>query len=262
MSNTYQNWENTIDLTTDQTCAENKINFTADQTMIGLDQTCEAAPPATQENQRWSLASEDDWKHHAPRVFTLFSRPLEYFQENYLEKRAPPNSNERNALSQYIDNGDSLWINNYLRGMHMQELKDDDIKKLSDMSSVLNRLVYDAPTSPHTTFLFRGIAQNAPRQTFYTKMAEAEFLTRGILSTSISYKSALKFVEYDETCCLLVLLVPKGTHMLQILDKASIWPAEREVLLPHRSVFKIFKTATINGIKTYYCYLHMQQIDK
>ena len=105
--------------------------------------------------------------------------------------------------------------------------------------------------------LFRAIAQDAPRLRRYARGDAADFLSSGIVSTSVSYDVALEFVEPGETCCLLVLLVPAGARMLEILG-ASGWPEEREVLLPHGCAFEVERTAVVGGVVTYYCVLVAQ----
>ena len=45
--------------------------------------------------------------------------------------------------------------------------------------------------------------------------------------------------------------------MLEVLDN-SAWSEEAEVLLPHGSRFKVQKTSTVNGVKTFYCVLTAQ----
>lgn len=82
-------------------------------------------------------------------------------------------------------------------------------------------------------------------------------MNKGLISTSTSYESASTFLEEDESCCMLVILAPIGTHMLEILDN-SVWSEEAEVLLPHGSRFKVQKTSRVDGIKTFYCILTSQ----
>ena len=53
---------------------------------------------------------------------------------------------------------------------------------------------------------------------------------------------------------MLVILVPKGTHMLEVLDN-SAWSEESEVLLPHGSQFKVVRTSTVDEVTTFYCIL-------
>lgn len=165
---------------------------------------------------------------------------------------------QKMLLEDYTDGGESLWINNYLRGIHLQSLSKTDKTVLRRKARTLNKLIRNAPPSPHKMILFRSIAQGAPRHQVYHRFSEAEFLSKGIISTSVSYKAALEFIEEGEDCCMLVILVPGGTKMLQVLD-ASAWSEEKEVLLPHGQTFKIVKEARIKGVKTYYCVLVRQK---
>lgn len=134
-------------------------------------------------------------------------------------------------------------------------------RKKSDLrrkTTVLNKLIRAAPVSQRPLVLFRAIAQSAPALQKYARGTDADFLNKGILSTSVTYAGARDFLDEGDTCCMLVLLVPKGTRMLEVLDN-SVWAEEGEVLLPHGSNFKVVHTAVIDEITTYYCVLVSQK---
>jgi hypothetical protein len=196
------------------------------------------------------------WRDAAPRAFLTAEAPTPQ-QGDYLARRAPPGSAARRVLDEYVDNGDSLWINNYLRGVRLSELSAASKAQLRASTRVLGRLIEDAPRSRTRLVLFRAVAQDAPRLQRYARGDEADFLNKGIVSASASYDVALGFVEPGEACCLLVLLVPAGARLLEVLDESG-WPEEREVLLPHGSTFKVERTAVVRGVVTYYCLLVAQ----
>lgn len=178
-------------------------------------------------------------------------------QATFLKRAAPVGSRAHTVLDDYVNGGESLWLNNYLRGLHMEDLPDGAKKELRKKSAVLNKLIYSAPVSRHRMLLFRAIAEDAPRFQNYNMGDDADFMNKGLISTSTSYESASTFLEEDESCCMLVILAPIGTHMLEILDN-SVWSEEAEVLLPHGSRFKVQKTSRVDGIKTFYCILTSQ----
>ena len=138
----------------------------------------------------------------------------------------------------------------------MHKIDDDQRLILKKKSRILNKLIRQAPTSPKPMVLFRAIETSVPNKktNLYKRGDHAEFLSRGLVSTSTSYKQAFDFLEKGETCCMLVLLVPKGTKMLLILERSE-FAYEQEVLLAHGQKFQILKTIKLNGITTYYCVL-------
>ena len=151
-----------------------------------------------------------------------------------------------------------MWFNNYLRGINMEGISEKDKKEYRRKTSILNKLINKAPVSKRTLVLFRAISEGAPKLQKYAKGEEADFLNRGIISTSIVYDAAITFLDEGAACCMLAILVPKGTHMLEVLDN-SAWSEESEVLLPHGSRFKVVKTSIVNGVKTFYCILVSQK---
>lgn len=202
------------------------------------------------------------WQAEAPKKYISASQhELLRFQTFYLKKHAAPGSAAHRVLTDYTDAGESLWINNYLRGIHMDELSEANKKELRRSARILNNLIRDAPPSPQDTVLFRAIDTQVPRRQIYKTGDEAEFLFNGLISTSVSYDAAASFVEDDQTCCMLIMYIPKGTKMLQVMD-ASVWSNEKEVLLPHHSRFHIDAIAYVNGIKTYFCRLVEQTVSQ
>lgn len=194
---------------------------------------------------------------HAPAAFRRVlerGEPMK-FQNEYISTSLTPR--EREVLSDYVDGGESLWITRYFRGTHMDELSDAEKKELRGNARMLNRAIRRAPVSSTSFVLFRAVSQDLPKQQFYKARDAADFINRGIISTSISYASASTFLEPDEKCCMLVILVPKGTLMLQVLDH-SAWAEEKEIMLPHGNEFRIAKTCMIDGVRHMYCYLAKQ----
>ena len=196
------------------------------------------------------------WRNNAPAAFRIpqTSTPQ---QTRFLMNNAPVGSRERDLLHDYVNGGESLWFNNYLRGIHLGELSADDKRKLKQKTTILNKLIYRAPVSRHKMVLFRAISTDAPKFQSYKRSDDADFVNKGIISTSLSYDAAREFLEEGETCCMIAILVPKGTHMLEVLN-ASAWTEEQEVLLPHGSRFKVITTREVDGIETYYCALISQ----
>lgn len=203
------------------------------------------------------MGARRPWRRDAPVVFVR-ARPFEPQQGDFLTTAAPRGSTEHEVLDEYVNGGESLWFNNYLRGIGMASLSERQRAALRRKTTVLNELIRRAPRSRREMVLFRAVAEDAPRFQSYRRGDDADFLNRGIVSTSVSYDAATSFLEKDETCCLLVLLVPSGTRLLEVLDR-SAWSEESEVLLPHGCRFAIEATRVIDGIATYYCVLVAQR---
>jgi hypothetical protein len=196
------------------------------------------------------------WRAAAPAAFRT-PRPSTPQQSRFIEMNAPIGSRERDVLLEYVSGGESLWFNNFLRGIHMEELSADEKSELKRKTTILNKLIYSAPVSKHKLVLFRAISQDAPKFRFYKTSDDADYVNKGMISTSISYGAAKKFLEKDETCCMIVILIPKGAHMLEVLDN-SVWNEEKEVLLPHGSRFKVVTARQVEGIETFFCALISQ----
>lgn len=193
------------------------------------------------------------WRNEAPAAFKE-AQPVIPQQARFLKDAAPFRSSTREVLEDYVNGGSSLWFNNYLRGINMEGISDNDKKEYKRKTSLLNKLIHQAPVSKRKMVLFRSIPEGTPKLQTYSKGEEADFLNRGIISTSTSYDAAMTFLEQGEACCMLVILVPHGTHMLEVLEN-SVWSEESEIMLPHGSRFKVVKTSIIDGIETFYCKL-------
>ena len=200
-------------------------------------------------NQKNTMA----WRNVAPAAFKK-APPTISQQSGFLQNAAPVGSETRNLLDDYVNGGESLWFNNYLRGINMEGVSDRDKKEYKKKTSILNKLIHGAPVSKRKMVLFRAISDDTPKLQKYSRGDEADFLNRGIISTSTSYDAAMTFLEEGDPCCMLVILAPNGTHMLEVLEN-SVWSEESEVLLPHDSRFKVVKTSIVNGIETFYCIL-------
>jgi len=201
-----------------------------------------------------------NWENDAPRIFKA-AKWKEPTQAKYLEKvEREGNKAKVNALREYTG-GSSLWFNNYLRGLNLSSLSKSAKATLKNKTRHLNELIRDAPRSKRNVVVFRAVSEKALSRRFqnYRRGADADFLSRGLVSTSIEAAGAWKFIEDDEKCCFLVLLLPKSTAMLEVFQ-LSQFEYEKEVLLPHGSKFKITKTTVIDGITTFYCVLVGQEI--
>ena len=197
------------------------------------------------------------WKKDAPPVF-LRAKPFRPLQQGFLRSAAPNGSDAYAVLDEYVNGGESLWFNNYLRGNNLENLSDRDKERLRFKTATLNRLIKGAPRASQNMVMFRAISEDAPRFKRYHKGDDADFLNQGMISTSLEFSAAIDFLEEDETCCLLVILVPKGTRYLEVLS-ASAFSNEEEILLPHGSRFKIVRTSVVNGVATYYCIIATQK---
>ena len=191
------------------------------------------------------------WEQHAPQNFKIvsYTDPAQIAYLQTLDGR------RQIALKEYTG-GESLWFNNYLRGIRLHELNNDARAQLKRKVNALNSLISNAPISKKNMIVFRAVSEDTPSLGFqnYRKGDDADFLSKGLVSTSLSAGAAWNFLEEGDTCCFLVLLLPKGTKMLNVMP-TSQFDYEKEILLPHGSKFKIMKDATINGIKTFYCAL-------
>jgi hypothetical protein len=197
------------------------------------------------------------WRSGAPAAFKK-APPYAPQQERFLKTAAPYGSREHDLLDDYVNGGESLWFNNYLRGINIDKLSENARKEYKVKTKTLNKLIGNAPRARQNVVLFRAISQDAPRFQSYKTGDDADFLNKGFVSTSISYDAAASFLEADETCCMLVMLVPKGSRVLEVFDY-SAWSEESEVLLPHGSQFKIVHSTAIKGVTTYYCILTAQE---
>lgn len=199
------------------------------------------------------------WRKDAPVFFLRVEKPVPQ-QKEYIRRVAPFSSHNFRLLEEYVSAGESLWFNNYLRGVNMEELNASQKRILRNKTASLNKLIHDAPVSARKMVLFRGISPDATKFQKYRRGDDADFMNSGIVSTSVSYEAARQFIEDDDTCCMIIILIPAGTHMLEILDNFA-WSEEKEVLLPHGSRFKAIKTHVVNGITTFYCVLTSQAHD-
>jgi len=193
---------------------------------------------------------KEAWMLHSPLEFLKARRDIPAFQANYIHSQAT--SSQKRVLSDYVDGGESLWINNYLRGVRMDEVPEEGKNVLRAKAKGLNSMIRNAPKSPSSCILFRGISPDLQTQfQDQEQQKKKQFSNKGIVSTSLSYEVAKDFVE-GQSCCLLVILVPKGSRMLQVLDQ-SAWSEEKEVLLPHGNEFVVMKTAVVEGVLTHFC---------
>lgn len=195
------------------------------------------------------------WQGGAPPLFreAKWETPM---QAGYLERaKREGNTAALKVLAEYAG-GQSLWLNNYLRGLHMGALPRDAKRRLEEEAQRLGKLIKDAPRSTRNVVVFRAISEGAPSRQFqnYRRGDDADFLSRGIVSTSVNAENAWQFLEEGDRCCFLVLLLPKHTAMLEVLE-ASLFDYEKEVLLPHGSKFKIMSSTVIDGITVFYCAL-------
>ena len=150
------------------------------------------------------------WRKEAPAVF-LRVENVGPQQSGFLQEAAPVGSVQQELLNDYVNGGESLWFNNYLRGLRMEELTPRDKKEYRKKTQTLNKLINEAPASRHKMILFRAISEDAPRFQKYKKGDDAD-INKGIISTSTSYDAALTFLEDDESCCMLVIMVPRNTY--------------------------------------------------
>lgn len=194
------------------------------------------------------------WMAVAPAAFRKAEAYSPKASQRHLALIREAHPATRAVLEDYVNAGESLWLNNYLRGLRMDELSDADKQKLREKTQQLDALIRAAPPSKKSHVLFRAIGSNVPALEAYAHGADADFLSKGIVSMSVSFDAARAFLEDNETCCMLVLLLPKGTRMLEVLE-TSAWAEEGEVLLPHGSKFKVMRTAEVEGVTTYYCKL-------
>ena len=196
------------------------------------------------------------WRATAPAIFRKAS-PFVPQQGRFFETAAPIGSREYELFDDYVNGGESLWFNNYLRGINLENISERDRNEYKKKTSTINKRIRAAPRSRQNIVLFRAIAQHAPQLQHYKKGDDADFLNKGIISTSISYTAAASFLEADETCCMLVILIPSGSRFLEVLERSG-WDEEAEILLPHGSQFKVLRSSTVETITTYYCIIITQ----
>ena len=156
------------------------------------------------------------WRQDAPATFLRVDKPVPQ-QTNYIRRIAPFNSHNFRLLDDYVNAGESLWFNHYLRGVNMQDLTASQKRILRNKTASLNKLIHDAPVSRRKMVLFRGMSIGAPKFQNYRRGDEADFMNSGIVSTSVSYEAPSQSIENEDTYCMIVILIPTGQHLLVIM---------------------------------------------
>jgi hypothetical protein len=135
--------------------------------------------------------------------------------------------------------GESLWINNYLRDRQMEDLDETQRRHLKHYATVFNHLIRDkSPPSKRDAIVYRGAEAMHPDWRQLKAGDGLSFTNKGLISASFNRDSAIRFIEADDDCCLLVLDLPKGTHGLYVSSISRFSGLqEDEIILPHGSRF-------------------------
>lgn len=142
---------------------------------------------------------------------------------------------EMNSLI-YYTGGESLWINNLLTKTRIDELNDRSKSNIQGHIDNLNNIIKKSSPSSRKTVVYRGAQTRETTENW--KMAKKgdvlpfNYSTR-FISTTLNKKTALGFVEDDESCCLLKLILPKGTKGIYVSKLSSFLDLEEEeIILP------------------------------
>lgn len=136
----------------------------------------------------------------------------------------------------YYTGGESLWINNLLTKTRIDELDDRSKSNIQGHIVNLNNIIKKSSPSSRKTVVYRGAQTRETTENW--KMAKKgdvlpfNYSTR-FISTTLHKKTALGFVEDDESCCLLKLILPKGTKGIYVSKLSSFQDLEEEeIILP------------------------------
>lgn len=108
---------------------------------------------------------------------------------------------------------------------------------VKEYSQSLNKIISEAPPITTDFNVFRGI------KAAYVPVDENTYRNVDLLSTSISFDIAMKFVEYEEggkmtNCCVKNYVLKKGTPCIAI-ESFSFIESEHEILIPVGTQIKI-----------------------
>ena len=161
---------------------------------------------------------------------------MSQLQSRYLQRleKLPLNVDEKYAIETYIGSSDE--INQYLRDPNLEGLSKYSTDRSLALSKIIDSLITQvaAPTTGQLT-VWRGIHRGDLDLKKLKPGDELDFLSRGIISTSLSRRVALRFA--NKKCCLLKITVPPQFSALYV-GFVSIYD-EKEVLLPHNSTFVV-----------------------
>lgn len=155
---------------------------------------------------------------------------------------------EKNAIG-YYTGGESLWMNNLLRGIRVHEMINR--KHIEAMVDALTNAIRKSPPSTSPTTVYRGASPVDKTWENLKVGDELLFTSKGFVSTSFSKEAAKEFLD-GESCCLLILHLPKGTHGLYV-GASSLFADldEDELILPHGSRFIVNTYYIKDGVKVY-----------
>lgn len=150
----------------------------------------------------------------------------------------------------YYTGGDSLWINNLLTKTRIDELNDRSKSNIQGHIDNLNNIIKKSSPSMRKTVVYRGAQTRETTENW--KMAKKgdvlpfNYSTR-FISTTLNKKTALDFVEDDESCCLLKLILPKGTKGIYVSKLSSFQDLEEEeIILPPGCKFLVVDKDIMN----------------
>jgi hypothetical protein len=156
---------------------------------------------------------------------------------------------EMNSLI-YYTGGESLWINNLLTKTRIDELSDKSKSNIQGHIDNLNNIIKKSSPSMRKTVVYRGAQTRETTENW--KMAKKgdvlpfNYSTR-FISTTLNKKTALDFVEDDESCCLLKLILPKGTKGIYVTKLSSFQDLEEEeIILPPGCKFIVVHKGIMN----------------
>lgn len=158
---------------------------------------------------------------------------------------------------QYYTDGNSLWINNLLSDTNLEQLDEKQKQELQNHVDNLKNIIQKSPPSRKKTIVYRG-AEALNDKWKQGKFGEQLLFTspKRFISTTLSKQKALEFIETDDHCCLLKLILPKGTKGINVTNLSAFKDyGENEIILPPGCEFyiqdKVVKQFDIQGKKIY-----------
>ena len=181
--------------------------------------------------------------------------------------RASLSKDELESIQYYTD-GNSLWINNYLLNENLEYLDTKDKQLLQNHIDNLMNVVKKSKKSIKKTTVYRGAQEKEIDDKLFKKTKKGEELPfkyrKRFISTTLSESKAIEFIEDDETCCLLKLILPKGTSGI-FVNNLSVFSdlGEKEFILPPGCKFivdkKEEKIINVSGRKITIFTAHLQK---
>ena len=177
-----------------------------------------------------------------------------------LKKNSKISSEELKALNDYTG-GESLWFNNFLRNRDLDKIPNpkEEIPKLEKKVGLLGNIIKKSSPLNKELIVYRGAEAMDESWRNLKPDDELIFTSTGMVSTSYDKDIAEDFIDDKKNprCCLLTLTLPVGTKCIDV--DISSYKDERELLLPHGSIFIVNKRTVEDNTINFYATLIKQK---